>query len=174
MYEDDKDLCWIKNIVIEKSSFVSFNITPGILKATEALNRMYQYTITNNPDLHAFLTENCKHLLTPPVQSSPTTIPIDILVSPKATIDLPETFRQSIIKDFNTQSGVYSFIYNNESKNIGSTTEFKTRLKSYYKDYSNFKKDNTATQLTFFSNVKSVGGFTKISYNILYTAPNFK
>ena len=161
-------------LFINCSVFVPYKITSRIKKSTETLTRIYDYSHSHNKDLYKFLSKECNHLLIVPEDGSPTDISIDILKKPKFTTNLTEKYISTVTKNYAIQSGVYSFEYNNKVVNIGSTTEFKTRLGNYYQDYRKTLYDKSVYQRTFFDNVKKVGGFSQIQYNILYVTPNFK
>lgn len=166
------------NITIQRaqppSVFVPYNITPGVIKGTKALTDIYNYASEHNVDLFNFLTKNCKHLLSVPQDKSDTPISLSIISEPKVSITLKDSFQYTPIRNYSISSGVYSFICDDKFVNIGSATEFKTRLGNYYQDYSKFLSGKSMSQKTFFTHVKNAGGFPSLKYSILHTTPNFK
>lgn len=159
---------------VECQGFIPYKITSNIIKGTESLVKMYTFSQGHNKDLYNYLGQNCMHLMKTPSQDY-TTIPTNILeVVQNKIVPLENNFRPSYVLGDEYKSGVYAFINNDKFINIGSTTEFKTRLGNYYLDYRDYIKTGSTSQLSFFNTVKSGGGFSSMKYAILHYSPNFK
>ena len=141
--------------------------TRGMEKRRESIVKMYEFSKTHNSDLYNYLTTNCGHLISGKIPSIQFGNIKDI-----AKIDLKEKFSTTYFKDYNNYNiaGTYRFYVDDNLVYIGSTTNFKTRLSSYYSHYNNYINEKVSRNKYFARNRVKVGGIQNSKFVILFTS----
>lgn len=146
--------------------YIPWKLTSNIIRAQEALVRMFESLPTNSAE-KSYILENCTNALQPLTGNSG--LPINILN--------PETIKNSLnthslndglaVASVYKNAGVYAFIDpDNGDMNIGSCTNFPTRLNNHFSDY---KHGDTRP---LYKRASELGGLNLFNWHVCYTQPN--